>query len=540
MKWTFFIFFMTFFPGLVLAQPFNSEAHDVVIDSAGNVYVAGSGKVASTDYNYVTVKYNTVGVEQWIATYNGSGNTRDEAFAIALDESGNVFVTGSSGGDIVTIKYSNSGIRQWVSRYDGKGDESDVGKDIVIDEKGEVYVTGKAHDPETDYDYITIKYNAQGQKYWALRYNGPGNGVDEAVALALDSDGNVYVTGFSDGGNSTRFDYATIKYNPWGVQQWLVRYDANNGDDKAHDIAVSVDNDIFITGESFHPDTELDYATIKYNASGVKQWVVRFNGTANADDAAHAVAADQSGNVCVTGMSRNQETGNDYVTLKYNTSGVKQWQASYDGPAVENDNDTANDIVIDELGDIYVTGNSFGAESSSDFATLKYNSSGVKQWVARFNGQHNSDDQAFAIALDQKGTTYVTGKTKISAAEYDFATVKYNSSGIQQWITRLDTLVMTKVHDSVTKPAAHRLYQNVPNPFNASTVIQYNVLHATHVNLKIYDITGREIFTLVNEHQTPGHYSYRFNAHNLVSGVYFYSFKVGQTFSEMKKMLLIR
>lgn len=540
MKWTYFIFLIMCLPELVVSQPFNNEAHDVIVDKSGNVYVTGSGKVEATDYNYVTVKYNTVGEEQWIATYNGPGNTRDEAFAIALDDSANVFVTGCSGDDIVTIKYNNSGIRQWVSRFDGKGDQPDEGRDIVVDESGEVYVAGRVHGPETDYDFITIKYNANGQKYWALRYNGPGNGVDEAAASVLDSDGNVYITGFSDGGNSTGLDYATIKYNPFGVQQWLVRYDAGNGDDKAHAIAVSGDNDIFIAGESFKPDTNLDYALLKYNASGVRQWAVRFNGTANAEDAAYAVAVDQTGHACVTGTSKNQDTGNDYVTLKYNASGVKQWQASYDGPADADDNDRAADIVIDNVNDIYVTGNSVGAASLSDFATLKYNSSGVRQWVARFNGQENSDDQVFAIAIDQMGTTYVTGKTKISDTEFDFATVKYNSSGVQQWVTRLDTLVMTDVHGKIKKPVAQRLYQNFPNPFNASTVIQYDVPGAAYVKLNIFDVTGRKVYALVNGRQTPGYYSYHLDASHLVSGVYFYTLNIGDTFSDMKQMLIIR
>jgi len=97
------------------------------------------------------------------------------------------------------------------------------------------------------------------------QYNGPGNGNDEAYSMALDVSSNVYVTGRSLG-SGTNFDYATIKYNVSGVQQWLIRYDGpEHGVDEAYSIAVDVSGNVYVTGGSWSGGTKYDYLTIKYS-----------------------------------------------------------------------------------------------------------------------------------------------------------------------------------------------------------------------------------------------------------------------------------
>src|SRR4030066_1429004 len=96
----------------------------------------------------------------------------------------------------------------WVARYNGPGNSYDVAYALAVDDSGNVYVTGRSAGSFTYSDYATIKYSPAGDTLWVRRYNGPGNGHDEANALAVDGSGNVYVTGYSWSG--TTFDYAKI------------------------------------------------------------------------------------------------------------------------------------------------------------------------------------------------------------------------------------------------------------------------------------------------------------------------------------------
>ena len=138
-----------------------------------------------------------------------------------MDAAGNVYVTGSSSfrsgiglgnspSDYVTVKYDTNGKGLWVARYNGPGNGDDNPSALAVDAAGNVYVTGSSQGSGTGYDYATVKYDAGGNELYVHRYNGPGNGDDLAVALALDTVGNIYVTGSSVGSDTSR-DYATVK-----------------------------------------------------------------------------------------------------------------------------------------------------------------------------------------------------------------------------------------------------------------------------------------------------------------------------------------
>ena len=199
----------------------------IAIDDFGNVYVTGTTNghdPLGGDYDYGTVKYNSAGQQLWLNTYNGPMDGWDEARAIAIDKSGNVYVTGRSAGlgtgrfDYATVKYNSSGQEQWVARYNGPGNNWDGAEAIAVEGSGNVYVTGESVGSNI-FDYATIKYDSSGQQQWVARYDGPGNSIDDiARAIALDASNNVYITGTSDG------DYATIKYNGMGQEEWVVRY----------------------------------------------------------------------------------------------------------------------------------------------------------------------------------------------------------------------------------------------------------------------------------------------------------------------------
>ena len=510
-------------------------ATDVVIDGFGNVYVTGESFGAGGYMDYATVKYNSEGVEQWVVRYNGPADNRDKATAIAIDNSGDIYVTGESIGsdgdyDIMTVKYSPDGVELWAARYNGPGNSDDRATALAVGVSGNIYVTGYSYTDSTLLDYTTIKYGPDGAELWVTHYNGSQDDNDRAIALAVDISGNVYVTGSSYAGITGRDDYATIKYGPDGAELWVAHYDGpGNGYDTAADIKVDNAGNVYVTGGSvglgnFGPDyatikyntdgveqwvgryhnqhdlaTSLtvddmgnvyvagrstdpdpheswDYATVKYNSDGEEQWVARYSGSQFGWEEVKSIVIDNSeyiyitgnggggiatikydlegveqwvartnsgygiglnidinGNVYIAGASRISGEAFDYTTIKYNSAGTEEWNSSYTGSGISQDKTV--DLATDGLGNIYVTGISEGFNTRSDYATVKYNSSGDEQWVVRYNGSDSLNDKSSAIAVDGFGNVYVTGASTISGASFDYTTIKYNSDGTEDWIS---------------------------------------------------------------------------------------------------------
>jgi uncharacterized delta-60 repeat protein len=397
-------------------------AQDLAVDNSGSVYVTGYSYGSDTGYDYATVKYSPDGNQLWVARYNGPGNDYDTAQALAVDNSGNVYVTGYSYDsnmrpDYATIKYGPGGNQLWLARYNGTGNDWDEAHALAVDNSGNVYVTGCSYGGSTHLDYATIKYSPDGNQLWVRRYNGPGNNIDIPWELAVDSSGNVYVTGYTSTSGSN-YDYATIKYNTDGSELWVERYNSPwNEGDQATALAVDNSGNVYVTGRS-DTGTSADYATVKYNPDGNQIWVSRYNGDANLGDWAYALAVDSSHNVYVTGLSTVNDQNEDYATVKYGPDGNQLWVSRYNGPG--NGYERAYDLAVDNSGNVYVTGYSPGSGTGNDYATVKYSPGGNQLWVARYNGPENGNDQATALAADNSGNVYVTGQSY-----GDYATIKY-------------------------------------------------------------------------------------------------------------------
>jgi hypothetical protein len=415
----------------------DDRANDVAVDAAGNVYVTGFS-LESGASNYITIKYDANGNQAWLASYNGPGNASDGAAAIAVDSAGNVYVTGESFGsgtdkDYATIKYDPTGTELWVARYNGLDNASDSALAIAIDAGGNVYVTGQSMSSATaDYDYATVKYDSNGAELWVARYNGL-DGYDSAKSIAVDAGGDVYVTGVSSSvdfsGNYLWYaDYATVKYDAAGQELWVARYDAGDWVDVASTVVVDGGGNVYVTGGSYRaPSSSAEYATIKYDPTGATLWVARYPGGGGTRGAmANALAVDGNGNVYVTGGTQGITITVDYATVKYDASGQELWAARYNGPGYRDDVATA--MVVDNEGNVYVTGESKLSDSDSDAVTIKYDPNGTLLWIARYDGPGHGLDVPAALAGDANGHVYVTGRSVGSGTNNDAVTIKYSTT----------------------------------------------------------------------------------------------------------------
>lgn len=390
----------------------------IVVDGNGNVFVTGHSE-NGTSADYVTLKYSRSGLPLWTNRYDGGGN--DEAHAMAVDASGNVIVTGYSPGigssdDYATIKYSNAGVPMWTNRYNGPANSKDQASNMALDASGNVFVTGNSRGDGSLDDYATIKYSNAGVPMWTNRYNGPGNGQDIAQAVAVDASGNVIVTGFSDGGGSNSWDYATIKYSNAGIPLWTNRYD--RGADSGIALAVDGSSKVFVTGSSQAtggPQAPTDACvTIAYSSAGVPLWTNLYAMSGS------SIAVDASGTVFVTGTS--------YATIAYSNAGIPLWTNHYSGPA--NTYDYAWEAKVDSSGNVFVTGESPGIDTDTDYATIKYSNAGVPLWTNRYSGFGSaSTDMAVRMAVDSSGNVFVTGiSASTDAYDYDIATIAYSGA----------------------------------------------------------------------------------------------------------------
>jgi len=513
----------------------NDEALTHVTDNSGNVYSSGKVLGSGSGFDIYTVKYNPSGNILWERIYNGPGNGNDIAYSIALDNAGNVFVAGESTGsgtdkDFVLIKYNDLGAEQWNRRYNGNSSSVEIPEKAVTDEAGNVIITGTSHEPGALFDVVTIKYNTEGDILWKKHFNGAASGNDFADDMAIDNSGNIYVCG-STFEAATINDYLIIKYSSAGDELWHKTYNGTaNGNDNMTSIAADVSGNAVITGTSVGAGSGLDIVTIKYLPSGDVIWERRFTTSTVNIEEGKAITSDNLGNIFVTGTSTGFSSSYDYMTIMYSPAGDLIWSKNYNGPG-SNNFDEPRSIAADNNGNVYVAGLSQGTGTMDDIVIVKYNYSGNEVWVNRFNSAANRNDVANNISLDNSGNIIVSGIISGVTSGTDFSVVKFS-------------IITNVLSVSNETPSAYSLSQNYPNPFNPSTKIRFDLMHsdksgAHDVRLSVYDILGKQAAVLVNEKLSAGSYESEFDASDLSGGIYFYRLETAG-FTETKSMLLLK
>ncbi len=497
----------------------NCQVMDMAIDAHDCTYVTGYSN--GVGWDFATVKYSPGGRQLYAARYGGAPGGDDVPYGIALDPREDVYVCGYSAAssqgnsDFIVIKYDSTLTQQWVRIYTGQGNFGyDAAYDVVADSLGNVYACGESFEPATDSDMVTVKYDDAGNLQWVERYNGPVNAGDAANAITIDRAGSVCVTGLTqrspNGGN---MDFTTIKYNASGVRQWAQIYNGPaNGNDAGIGIAVDAAGNVYATGFSTGIGTHYDATTIKYSPEGTQLWLQTYDGN-HGNDGGKALVLDSAANVYVTGIANPSI---DYLTIKYDTDGNQQWLNTYRGQG--GGASESQSVAVDPGGNVYVTGYSDGSTNgvvNYDYATLKYNSSGTQQWVERYNGTGNNIDVAVRVGLDSRNNVIVAGwSTGTHQTDVDFTTIKYDQEGNTS---------------APAPPALPGLRAELsPNPFTGAAVLRFHLEDPSGVRLTLWDPSGRMVRELSPGMRGAGEQEAVLRGDGLAPGVYFYRLQAGK------------
>ncbi len=440
-----FILFSCLFSSAQLTEDWSSQFNGqgdftdkftcTVADNSGNVYIGGYTVEPGSNSNYLITKFNAAGSLIWKRVYNAPGNGPDAVKEIALDPSGNVIVTGygnniSVGNDFWTMKFSSSGDSLW-SRYfnDASFNQYDEPNGLAIDAAGNIIVTGDSDSDPTsglDKDYLTVKYDANGNLQWSVKYDGIG-GLDRAEDVAITTGGLIVVTGRSDNGGDD--DFVTIAYNASGVQQWISTID-NGGTDRA--TAIDADNvgGVVVVGRSDNGGND-DFLTIKYTNTGAITWSKFFDFVE--DDRAELVEIATNGDIIVAGRSDGNATALinwNYRIVAYNSASTQLWTATYDGAALNDDIPTS--LAVSSSGAIALTGYSDEnntAVISNNIVTILYSSTGTQTWNVSYDPSTNQNDESASVVFDSNGNIIVAGFTQSASQQSDALLLNYASSG---------------------------------------------------------------------------------------------------------------
>lgn len=341
-------------------------------------------------------------------------------------------------------------IQYFTKTYDTQNHGADKAVAVATDANCYVYVTGTSEGISTGVDYLTIKYDVNGNVVWTQRYDGPAHGDDEPVAIAVDANGNVYVTGKSQG-VGVGYDYATVKYDANGALQWggARRFNntntGGNGDDVASVLALDATGQyLYVGGTSFNyvsSSSDKDVVVLKYDAgtgSAVWNTPASYNESAAWVNIIKGMAIDGSGNVYVISSNGNPSIPMySWGTLKFNSSGV-QTNLLTDGFS---GNSTPLALDVDNSGNVYVAG---GDPDASRITVKKYYASGSifgSTYSTSLTNGLGAGTYAFAGAgiKVQSGNVYGfinTDYNSTAAFNYDVLTFKLNMNGDTAWTHR--------------------------------------------------------------------------------------------------------
>jgi len=531
----------------------------------GNSIFGGIPLVGSGNWDVVVVKYNSIGDVLWAK--KGSSSKQDRGNGVVVDNLGNYIVVGYFGGAATdTVNFSGY-------KLTGYGDR----------------------------DIFVAKYNTNGQLLW-VKAAGSSSSGEEGWGVTVDNDNNIYITGMYQGaanfGNLQTTgmagkDVFVSKLSPNGDFLW-VKTLLSPKDVIVYDIDIATNkNEIAIAG--YFTDTVVVNNVMYFSNGSDDAFVARYSleGNLNSFYNFGGALADRASGITSAGSNNFWVVGNFYGSITvngstYNSSGDRDAYITlingnnnhvYFNVAGGNADDFCTDVAADGGGNAYATGY---YNAAANFGTFQVTSAGddeifvtkvgdfeipvelISFNAVNINGAVNlawvtateTNNMGFEIErsfdkVNFNKIAFINGNGSSSSVNNYNYIDNFNYNGVVYYrLKQLDYDASYKYSDIVeinlNIPNKFSLEQNYPNPFNPNTTISYNLQSDGFVSLKVFDVLGKEVETLINQVQTVGSYKTNFNAGNINSGIYFYSLKITDKisgniiFNQSKKMILVK
>ncbi|HWY11678.1 MAG TPA: T9SS type A sorting domain-containing protein [Bacteroidia bacterium] len=350
----------------------NDRALAITVDNTGNPVITGEATSATNGTDIITRKYSPTGTLLWSATFNGSANSADAGLGVVTDISGNAYVCGytsntGTGRDFTVIKYNSLGVQQYVYTTNGTANGDDAANAIAFF-GNKLYVTGYLNNILTANDIYLTRLNANNASVnWSAIENGTASGADQALDIKVQGN-DVLICGGITNSAATGQDYFFGKYNASnGANSFKQTYDAFQSNDFATSLVLDASNTYAIVGVAQN-GSNYEYHTTKYSNAGALTWVSKHKTNTNALNVLPKIAVDNIANhFYVCGLTLNATL--DATVYQITPGGNQTWVDYHDDFGMRNAN---VDLLVDNFGRVYVASLNEQSPNVFNIALIQY------------------------------------------------------------------------------------------------------------------------------------------------------------------------
>jgi hypothetical protein len=453
--------------------------------------------------------------DQW--TFGGS--SWDMGHSVQQTTDGGYIITGETGGDVWLIKTDSQGTEEWNKTFVGV-EGRDVGNSVQQTTDGGYIITGYIHSFGGG-DVWLIKTDSNGDSLWTQTFGDTGR--DEGYSVQQTTDGGYIITGYTT--ESGDYDVWLIKTDSNGDSLWSQTFGGSDTDPEemsdtevGHSVQQTTDGGYIITGwtQSFG-NGGYNFWLIKTDSNGDSLWTQTFGG--NRNDNGRSVQQTTDGGYIITG-----ETGGDVWLIKTDSNGDSLWTQTFGGSG----DDEGNSVQQTTDGGFIIVGKKADQNNYYDIWLIKTDSNGDSLWTQTFGGTEY--DEGNSVQQTTDGGYIITGTTEsFGNGSKDVWLIKTNSKGV----------ILETSSPTHQLPMDFHLDEPYPNPFNPTTKVKFSIPQSGFVSIKVYDLIGNEVSTLVNSDFTSGNHIVQWDGSGQTTGIYFVRMESGG-FVQTKKVMLLK